>query len=189
MASAGKNNIDLQQLTSTSKKNKTKWHILLTILSVLVILIAMRIAQPATKNGNNKVDSNENENETKEAAKNNVKEKNDKYFEIIRNKNLHVSIVPRHKPWLESRFHFRFAQWHPSRQRFLKKHGFGRLHVLNDDIVQPSNGFGTHSHQNQEIFSYILNGELSHKHADETGKSHSEALGRGAVQYMSLVIC
>jgi len=107
------------------------------------------------------------------------------YFEIVRNKNLHVSVVPRYHPWLESRFHFRFASWHPSPKRFGKKHGFGRLHVLNDDIVQPDNGFGTHSHQNQEIFSYVLNGELSHKHADDSGKSHSEALPRGSVQYMS----
>ena len=80
--------------------------------------------------------------------------------------------------WLESRFHFRFARWRP---KDLKRHGFGKLHVLNDDIVQPRNGFGFHPHRDQEIFSYILRGSLTH----EDSEGNKESLGRGAVQFMS----
>ena len=80
--------------------------------------------------------------------------------------------------WLESRFHFRFAGWRPKDP---KRRGFGNLHVMNDDIVEPKNGFGFHPHQNQEIFSYILDGELSH----EDSEGNKETLGRGAVQFMS----
>jgi len=96
-------------------------------------------------------------------------------FEKIGAKDLHIS---RHGGWLESRFHFRFAGWMPMDQ---KRHGFGALHVLNDDLVAPQNGFGFHPHRDQEIFSYILEGELSH----EDNKGNKETLGRGAVQFMS----
>ena len=57
----------------------------------------------------------------------------------------------------------------------------GPLHVLNDDLVQPKNGFGFHPHNNQEIFSYILEGYLTH----QDNKKNEESLGRGSVQYMS----
>lgn len=52
---------------------------------------------------------------------------------------------------------------------------------VNDDLVQPRSGFGTHPHRDAEIFSYVVDGELSH--ADSMG--NKEALGRGSVQYMS----
>jgi len=58
---------------------------------------------------------------------------------------------------------------------------FGALRVVNDDYVQPKAGFGTHPHRDAEIFSYVLEGRLSHQ--DSMG--HKEALGRGCVQYMS----
>ena len=41
--------------------------------------------------------------------------------------------------------------------------GFGVLRVLNDDIVAPGAGFGTHSHSNMEIISIPLSGSLRHK--------------------------
>mmetsp|Transcript_70621 Transcript_70621/g.86633 ORF Transcript_70621/g.86633 Transcript_70621/m.86633 type:complete len:329 (+) Transcript_70621:74-1060(+) len=96
-------------------------------------------------------------------------------YDVIPAKDLHVSKVG---GWLESRFHFRFAGWRP---RDKKRHGFGALHVMNDDLVQPGSGFGFHPHKDQEIFSYILNGYLTHKDSE----GNSETLGRGAVQYMS----
>jgi len=96
-------------------------------------------------------------------------------FEKIPASDLHVSRVG---GWLESRFHFRFADWCPSDP---KRRGFGALHVMNDDIVQASNGFGTHPHANQEIFSYILEGSLTH----QDSKGNKETLGRGHVQYIS----
>lgn len=78
--------------------------------------------------------------------------------------------------WLESRFHFSFAEYrNPNNIKF------GVLRVLNDDIVHPKSGFDTHPHENMEIISYIVNGEISHK--DSMG--NEEILKRGEVQYLS----
>ncbi|GBG81087.1 hypothetical protein CBR_g31644 [Chara braunii] len=91
----------------------------------------------------------------------------------IPSSSLHVSTPTW---WLESRFHFSFAEYYnPSNQEF------GVLRVLNDDLVKPNSGFTTHPHRDMEIFTYILDGLLTHK--DSMGSS--ETLGRGAVQYMS----
>ena len=78
--------------------------------------------------------------------------------------------------WLESRFHFSFAEY-----RNPKNINFGVLRVLNDDIIHPSSGFDTHPHSNMEIISYIVDGEITHK--DSMG--NSETLKRGEVQYLS----
>lgn len=59
------------------------------------------------------------------------------------------------------------------------------LRVLNDDQVIPRNGFGTHPHRDMEIVTYVVDGEISHKHVDTIGGGAKETLGRGAVQYMS----
>lgn len=77
--------------------------------------------------------------------------------------------------WLKSKFHFAFAEW---RSPFSN---FGVLRVLNDDLVQPDRGFGTHGHSDMEIATIVLDGELSHK--DSMGSE--ESLGRGSVQFMS----
>ena len=78
--------------------------------------------------------------------------------------------------WLESRFHFSFAEY-----RNPNNINFGVLRVLNDDIVHPESGFDTHPHANMEIISYVVNGEITHK--DSMG--NSEVLRRGEVQYLS----
>ncbi len=78
--------------------------------------------------------------------------------------------------WLESRFHFSFAEYHNPQNMH-----FGVLRVLNDDIVHPNSGFGMHPHRDMEIISYIVNGEITHK--DSMG--NEKMLGRGEVQYMS----
>jgi len=78
--------------------------------------------------------------------------------------------------WLKSRFHFSFAEY---RNR-LNDH-FGVLRVMNDDLVQPKRGFGTHPHENMEIMTYVVSGKLTHK--DSMGNSRQ--VGRGGVQYMS----
>ena len=78
--------------------------------------------------------------------------------------------------WLESRFHFSFAEY-----RNPNNINFGVLRVLNDDIVHPMSGFDTHPHSNMEIISYVVNGEITHK--DSMG--NSETLKRGEVQYLS----
>ena len=78
--------------------------------------------------------------------------------------------------WLESHFHFSFADYfNPNNIRF------GVLRVLNDDIVKPGTGFSPHPHENMEIITYVVHGELSHK--DSMGNKHT--LTRGQVQYMS----
>jgi len=78
--------------------------------------------------------------------------------------------------WLKSRFHFSFAEYSAAgNQRF------GVLRVMNDDLVQPDRGFGTHPHNNMEIVTYIINGELTHK--DSMGTC--ETLGRSSVQFMT----
>ena len=50
--------------------------------------------------------------------------------------------------WLKSHHSFSFANYYNS-----ERMNFGALRVLNDDIVQPKMGFGTHPHQNMEIIS------------------------------------
>ena len=78
--------------------------------------------------------------------------------------------------WLESRFHFSFAEY-----RNPENINFGVLRVLNDDIVHPNTGFDTHPHSNMEIISYVVEGEITHK--DSMG--NSETLKKGEVQYLS----
>ena len=58
---------------------------------------------------------------------------------------------------------------------------FGALRVLNDDVVKPKMGFGTHPHQNMEIISIPLEGALSHK--DSMG--NKRAIEVGEVQVMT----
>ena len=78
--------------------------------------------------------------------------------------------------WLYSRHTFSFASYHnPERM------GFGLLRVINDDIVDPSMGFGTHPHENMEIISIPLSGSL--KHEDSMGNQH--IISAGEVQVMS----
>ncbi|MFN5985155.1 MAG: pirin family protein [Fluviicola sp.] len=60
--------------------------------------------------------------------------------------------------WLNSHHTFNFANYHnPERMHF------GVLRVLNDDIVDEGMGFGTHPHDNMEIISIPLEGDLEHK--------------------------
>lgn len=78
--------------------------------------------------------------------------------------------------WLKSHHSFSFASYHnPERM------GFGKLRVLNDDIVQPKMGFGTHPHQNMEIISIPLSGALTHKDSMD----NKRAITTGEVQVMS----
>ena len=78
--------------------------------------------------------------------------------------------------WLESRFHFSFAEYRNSNNM-----NFGVLRVLNDDIIHPQSGFEMHPHRDMEIISYVVQGEITHK--DSMG--NEETLKSGEVQYMS----
>ena len=78
--------------------------------------------------------------------------------------------------WLKAAHSFSFAQYHdPSKMHF------GLLRVLNDDIVAPGMGFGTHGHDNMEIVTIPLKGSLSHK--DSLGSIGN--ISAGEVQMMS----
>ncbi|WP_298896049.1 pirin family protein [uncultured Psychroserpens sp.] len=78
--------------------------------------------------------------------------------------------------WLKSHHTFSFASYQNQ-----ERMNFGALRVLNDDVVKPKMGFGTHPHQNMEIISIPLKGALSHK--DSMG--NKRAIEVGEVQVMS----
>jgi redox-sensitive bicupin YhaK (pirin superfamily) len=78
--------------------------------------------------------------------------------------------------WLNAKHSFSFANWYNP-----DKINFGALRVLNDDIVAPKMGFGTHPHDNMEIITIPLRGKLEHK--DSMG--HSSVITTGEIQVMS----
>ena len=78
--------------------------------------------------------------------------------------------------WLKSYHTFSFAGYHN-----LERMSFGMLRVLNDDVVQPKMGFGTHPHKNMEIISIPISGALSHK----DNMDNKRSIEVGEVQVMS----
>ena len=106
-------------------------------------------------------------------------------FNHLPNKNIETMNTIIHKAdtrghanhgWLNSHHTFSFANYHnPERMNF------GVLRVLNDDTVQAGMGFGTHPHDNMEIVSIPLTGDLEHK--DSMG--NITVIKEGDVQAMS----
>ena len=78
--------------------------------------------------------------------------------------------------WLKANHSFSFAQYYdPERMNF------GALRVLNDDTIAPGKGFGTHPHDNMEIITIPLKGDLEHK--DSMG--NVGVINEGEIQVMS----
>jgi redox-sensitive bicupin YhaK (pirin superfamily) len=78
--------------------------------------------------------------------------------------------------WLDTYHTFSFADYYDPQWM-----GFRSLRVINDDLVMPGMGFGTHPHRDMEIITYILSGTLEHKDSMGNGR----VIRTGEVQYMA----
>jgi redox-sensitive bicupin YhaK (pirin superfamily) len=78
--------------------------------------------------------------------------------------------------WLDTYHSFSFADHYDPQWM-----GYRSLRVLNDDLVMPGMGFGTHPHQNMEIITYVLSGQLEHKDSMGNGR----VIRTGEAQYIS----
>jgi redox-sensitive bicupin YhaK (pirin superfamily) len=78
--------------------------------------------------------------------------------------------------WLKARYSFSFSE-------YFNPHwmSFNKLRVLNHDIIAPNGGFPTHSHQNMEIITFVMRGELEHK----DGLGNQAIIRPGEIQIMS----
>jgi redox-sensitive bicupin YhaK (pirin superfamily) len=78
--------------------------------------------------------------------------------------------------WLDSYHTFSFADYYNA-----KWMGYRSLRVINDDLVMPGMGFGTHPHRDMEIITYVLSGAIEHKDSMGNGR----VIRAGEFQYMA----
>ena len=81
-----------------------------------------------------------------------------------------------HHGWLDTRHHFSFADY-----RDPQRVHWGKLRVWNDDLIAPGTGFDPHPHQDMEIITWVLDGELEHKDSE----GHKGIIYPGLAQRMS----
>ena len=93
-----------------------------------------------------------------------------------------IQIIPNHKRhfsdfgWLKTYWLFSFSNYYdPSNIQF------GALRVFNDDVVEPKTGFPTHPHEEMEIVTIVLSGEITHKDSMGNGTT----IKSGDIQVMS----
>ena len=68
--------------------------------------------------------------------------------------------------WLDTRFSFSFADYYDP--RFM---GFRDLRVINEDFIEPGQGFPKHGHRDMEIITYMISGEISHRDSMGNGET------------------
>jgi quercetin 2,3-dioxygenase len=78
--------------------------------------------------------------------------------------------------WLDTYHTFSFADYYDPQWM-----GYRSLRVINDDLVMPGMGFGTHPHRDMEIITYILSGSLEHRDSMGNGR----VIRAGEAQYMA----
>ncbi len=68
--------------------------------------------------------------------------------------------------WLDTKYTFSFSNYYD--RNFM---GFRDLRVINEDVIEPNQGFPTHGHRDMEILTYVTRGELSHKDSMGNGET------------------
>ena len=68
--------------------------------------------------------------------------------------------------WLDTNYTFSFNTYYDERYM-----GFRNLRVINEDVIEPNQGFPTHGHRDMEILTYVMSGELSHKDSMGNGET------------------